>query len=526
VLRPLALWFAIVVVGASCQMATRDGLPAFPRSGELRILLPAWPASLNPNLNLDETATVVGRSLFSHLVAIDENGQLLGELADTWNVSSDGLVYTFNLRKGVRWHDGVPLTAADVRWSYEQIGTSGFARAALAPVASIETPDASTVVIRLKHPWAPFATELTGFGLSILPEHVYGGRDWDRHAANDAPIGTGPFTFVSRDEATGTITLAANPRYFRTGPFVERVVFSVARDPQTALARLLSGEADYSFVRPPHTALAALATTPQVRTRFLPSTGRYYAALNLRRAPFQDARVRRALAAAIDRPRVVLESLGGYGAPAIGWYTPAIAWAYNAAARVPEYDVAAARRLLDDAGLRRGPDGSRFTLNLVVPEASPALEIGEFVAQAWRRVDVRVNVDIVSIGEFPSRLVVARDYDAALMTGGQGPDPDVLRQRFAQTGDADYIGYESEAFRTALADGAKTTEMGARARAYFRAQEVLARDVPFVPLADTLRVVTSSARVRGLPHLEAQGLVGFYDFSLVRLDGDDRRGSR
>jgi peptide/nickel transport system substrate-binding protein len=505
----VALTVSVVACGPSAASTTR-----LQPAGEFRVLVPSRPSTLNPDLHLDEVALLVGRSIFNHLLSLNETGRLLPELAESWTTSADGLTYTFKLRQGVRWHDGAAFTAADVRWTLETLATDGFGgRDALAPVQSIATPDPLTVVITLKHPWAPFAGDLAGPGLSILPRHLYATGDWRTNPANDRPVGTGPFKF-DRWIDDGTLVLTANPQYFRSGPYVQRIVFEpVPSDEVTE--RLVSGRADYSVTRPASVDVHAPPEPLVIRT--LPTSGRYYLAMNLRRAPFNDVRVRRALANAIDRLEIVSTALAGLGAPAIGWYTPDVQWAYNSAVQVPEYDRDQARRLLDAAGLRM-KNGKRFHATLLVPNASPMTEIAELLRTQLASVGVDLTVERLPITEWPKRTVGAHDFDLTIVSGGQGPDPDHLRRRFlADTETGAYIGYDDPDFRQAVERGARVTAIAARAAAYYRAQEVLARDVPFIPLAEAVKLVVFNRRVSGLPQLEARGLVGMFDFSLVKL---------
>jgi peptide/nickel transport system substrate-binding protein len=513
-LRMFGLLSPVLVLIACTGTAASRPRPA--PSGEFRVALSAAPETLNPNIQLDESSFVVGRSIFSHLLSLDESGRLLPELASRWQVSPDGLTYTFTLRPGVRWHDGVLFTSADVRWSLEAIARDGYAREALAPIAAIDTPDDDTVVVRLEHPWAPFASDLTGPGLAILPRHIYGDRDWRTHPANQQPIGTGPFRFAER-RADGAIVLSANLRYFRPGPFVERLVFLPDVLPETVLEKLASEAVHYSLVRPPHLDPSSGTDHPDVKVQTLPTSARYYLAFNLRRQPFDDVRVRRAVAVACDRLEMVRSALMARGAPAVGWYTPDVEWAYNAAVRVPDFDLATARRLLDDAGLREAADGARLRTTMIVPDAPPLRELADVLQTQLAAIGIVVEIQRLPTSDWIRRVLNEGDFDMSLIAGSQGPDPDALRRRFASTDTGGYIGYTNEVFQSVLEEGARAVDLGARARAYHQAQEILSRDIPFVPLAEAVKAVLYHQRVSGLPQLEARELVGAFDFSLVKL---------
>lgn len=517
-MRRPSTWILLCVslaCSAGCQPSAASRPPRLAPAGELRVLLPFRPDTLNPNISFDEMAYVVGRNVFSQLLALNESGRLLPELAASWSISPDGLIYTFHLRQNVRWHDGVPLTSADVRWTLEAIARDGVARDALAPVEAIETPDWFTVRVRLRHPWAPFASNLAGFGMFILPRHRYEQGDWRRNPANDAPIGSGPFRFVRRDEA-GTIVLEANESYFRSGPYVRRLLFLVA-PPGELDVRRLAEQADVSAIRP-----ADFDPTqplpPPLASRALPSSARTYLAFNLRRPPLDDVLVRRAIASAIDRLSLVLDALHGQAAPAVGWYTPDVEWAYNAEARVPDYDLDAARRLLARARRARRLDSPlRFTLS--APSVPPYPAIARQIQQHLERAGIALDVELRSVSELTHQVLGNADFDLALVNGTQGPDPDSLRTRFlADTAAGAYIGYRNPAFREAVERGARTLDYAERATAYYRAQEILAEDVPFVPLVEHVKVIVYNRRVSGLPELEAQELVGAFDFSLVKVD--------
>jgi peptide/nickel transport system substrate-binding protein len=503
--RSWILLCASLACSAGCQPSAASRPPRLLPEGELRVFLPSRPDTLNPNISFDEMAYVVGRNVFSQLLALNESGRLLPELAASWAISPDGLIYTFYLRQNVRWHDGVPLTSADVRWTLEAIARDGVARDALLPVEAIETPDRFTVRVRLRHPWAPFASNLAGFGMFILPRHRYEHGDWRSNPANEAPIGSGPFRFVRRDEA-GTIVLDANENYFRSGPYVRRLLFRIA-PPAELDTSLLAEQGDVAVIRPADFD-PKQPPAPPLTSRTLPSSARTYLAFNLRRPPLDDLRVRRAIASAIDRLALVLEALQGQAAPAVGWYTPDVEWAYNAEARVPDYDLAAARRLLAEARrARRSGAPLRFTLS--APVLSPYPAIARQLQQQLARAGIALDVELQSVFELTSRVFGNADFDLVLVNGIQGPDPDSLRTRFlADTASGAYIGYRSPAFREAVERGARTLDYAERAAAYYRAQEILAEDVPFVPLVEHVKVIVYNQRVSGLPQLEAQELVG------------------
>ncbi len=516
--RTFFLTLALVILTACTPGATPTSPPEVKGGGgELRVALRAEPQTLNPDLGVDDAATIIAHNLFNQLVTLDADYRVIPDLAETWDLSADGLTYTFHLAKNVKWHDGQPFTSADVKWTFETIvSAKGAMRETLAPIAHIETPDATTVIIRLKEPFAPFVPMIAWIGTAILPKHIYEGSDWSKHPANAKPIGTGPFKFVEWLKGDH-ITLAANQEYFRRGPFLDRITYRLYQDPAQSTDALVKGEVEYTLARPSFDKIRTLEQTPGIRVQTFAHPARYYLGFNLRRKPFDDVRVRRAVNMALNRTELVDRALFGYGSPGLGFYTPAVGWAYNAQAQVPAFDRAGAEKLLDQAGLGRSADGTRVEATLVVANLSPFKELATELKTQLHAVGIELTIAFVPTADWTKRVLQERDFDLAMTDGTWGPDPDNLSVRFGSKGANQFMGYTSAEFDAALAEGARRTTMTERTQAYWRAQEILARDLPLAPLAEFVQVIAVRESVIGLPQLEARGLVTFNDYSLVRI---------
>ncbi|MFL6199048.1 MAG: ABC transporter substrate-binding protein [Thermoanaerobaculia bacterium] len=472
------------------------------RGGELRVLIPGEPRAFDPNAPGDEIAQTLAPSLYSTLVTLDTDGRLFPDLAERWEVEDGGRAYRFHLRKGVLWHDGRPLGSGDVRFTLERLNAQpSISHEAVLRISRVETPDELTVVLRLREPWAPFLSTLAWGGTYILPRH--------RPSKNNRPVGTGPFRFGEQVRGE-RVVLEASPRFHRPGPFLDRVVFLVAQDSTRAAQQLLRGEADYTVTRIPLGLVPRLERQPGLRVITGPSSARIFCAFNLRRPPLGDVRVREAVNRAIDRGDLVRRALFGYGAPAVGFYTPSIAWAYDGEAHVPPLDRERARTLLAAAGARR-------ELDLVVPDLAPLDEMSGLLRDQLAEVGLAVRVSRVPLNDWIDRVIRRRDFDLTLMSGGYGPDPENLSFRFGSRTATPNLGYANPELDAVLAAGAATLDLERRARSYFRAQEILARDLPIAPIAEAVTVTVFSRRVRGLPHAEGRGLVPAHDFSLVRV---------
>jgi peptide/nickel transport system substrate-binding protein len=510
---------ALLLAGvlAGCGAASLPQAPAAKGGGgQLRVIEPEEPAGFNPDIGLDEGAILIGENVFDKLADLDADLRVIPDLAESWSAAPDGRTYTFHLRRGVRWHDGQPFSAADVQWTLAALaGEDNLARQALDRIAGVSTPDPHTVVLQLAEPWAPLLPSLADH-VFILPRHLLAGTDWKRVMATWKPVGTGPFRFAEWVKGE-RITLNANPAYDRPGPYLDRVVYLFQHDSSRISELMLAGAADYALVRPGLALLPRLESSPHLRVEIRPSDSRYYCAFNLRRRPWLDPRVRRALNAAVDRPRLVDRALAGYGAPAYGFYTPIVSWAYDGGARVPAFDRGAAARLLDAAGLAADRRGVRWTAELVGPEFSPFTELAGEVAAQLKEVGIAVRPALLPPRDWIARIFERHDFDLALMGGSEGPDPENLASRFGMRGSLQFMGYASRELDATVAAGARRRTPAERAADYFRAQEVLARDLPIVPLAEGVHVWVHRRQVTGLPQNEARGLVASGEFSLVRV---------
>lgn len=497
----LSLAASLLLAACQPREPSPSPLAVAGRGGELRVLIPGDPRSFDPNDLGDEIAQSLAPSLYSTLVNLDTEGRFLPDLAASWTVADGGRTYIFHLRKGVVWHDGRPFGSRDVRFTLERLrDRRSVSHEAVRRIVSIETPDDLTVVLRLREPWAPFLATLAWGGTYILPRHA---------SAGDKPVGTGPFRFATRVPGE-RVVLEANRRFFRPGPFLDRLLFLVVPDSSQAAERLVRGEADYTITRIPSLQLPRLERSPGLRVVTLPSSSRIFCAFNLRRPPLGDVRVREAINRAIDRSDLVRRALHGYGAPGFGFYTPSVAWAYNGDAHAPPLDRERARALLAEAGPRR-------ELELVIPALAPIDEISRLLREQLAEVGLEVRITTLPFHAWSDRVIRNRDFDLTLMSGTHGPDPENLSFRFNSRTANPNLGYANPELDAVLQAGAAAMDLQERARSYHRAQEILARDLPIAPLAEAVAVSVSRRNVRGLPHAEGRGLVANQDFSLVRV---------
>lgn len=513
----------VVSIGAflsGCRSAGPDSGSLDPVTGGT-LVVAHWedPVSFNPCAKIDDAGVSLYFNIFNKLVTLDMDYRVIGDLAKEWTVSPDGKTYTFTLYANVKWHDGTPFTSADVKWTFDSIiANKGNAFDTLSVVDNIQTPDDTTVVINLKQPHAPFLSFLAWIGTFIMPKHIYDGTDWLTNEANQSPIGTGPFKFVEWVRGDH-ITLEKNPDYFMGAPYLDKVVFRIIPDSNTALQAFLNNEADVSFNRPPMSEIATLQATEGVEVDITAMPSRYYIAFNFAKELFQDLRVRQAVSMAVDGQEIVDRALQGIGEPGEGFYTPAIAWAYNAEAVRPAFDVEAAKALLDEAGYTKKADGFRFQWTLPYFTGQEWADMATVIKSQLAAIDIDVRLEQLEIAAWMTKVITNKDYDITILNGFQGPDPDNLKLRFGTGAGINVMGYSNTEVDELLAEAATLGSPEERAPLYHQVQTLLAADVPVVPYAEVSSIQLYHSWVHGLPWTDARGRLGFQSFAEAWLEG-------
>ena len=485
------------------------------------------PLSMNPDAQIDDAGAALHRVIYNWLVTFDYDYNIIPDLAYDWDVSEDGKTYTFYLYENVTWHDGVPFTSADVKWTFDAIKEfHGVAYTDIKcdNILSIETPDDYTVVFHLAEPYAPFLGFLAWYGTHIMPKHI-----WEPYVAQniswldpsieelEKPVGTGPFKLEEWKRADH-ITLVANEDYFKGRPYLDKIIYRIIPDPMVATQALYAGEVDLLHHRPPLEEIKVINATEGLIATVEPSLSRWYIGFNLAKSPFDDVRVRRAIAYAINRTEVVEKAMAGYGFPAEGCYIPGIAWAYNPDAKLPPYDPVKAEELLNESGYLRGPDGIRFTMTYTCWTGAEEVDIGQVIMDNLREVGIEVLLTSLEFHVWIDRVTVKKDFDIALCDGWQGPDPANLKIRVGAGEVVNFAGYENSEVERLLAEGDVEVDLEKRKEIYFRIQEILAEDLPYIWLADLTSFYIHKTKFHGFPWSEARGKAGFNVYTYVWIE--------
>jgi peptide/nickel transport system substrate-binding protein len=390
----------LLLVGSSLVAVPAIAQETPRRGGVMTVHFSTEQRILNPSLQASTGVYIVGGKIQEALVDLDAAGNPTPVLAESWESSADGKSITFKLRAGVTWHDGKPFTSADVAFTAMEMWKKilNYGTALQLFLTAVDTPDPLTAIFRYERPMplGLLLRALPDLGY-ISPKHIYEIGDIRQNPANTAPIGTGPFKFVQYER--GQFIIAdRNTNYWRPNlPYLDRVVWRVIGDRAAAAAQMEAGQILFS----PYSSLAIsdfqrLARDPrfEVTTRGNEGNARTNTLeFNFRNPILADIRVRKALAHSLNIPFFIENFLGSFAKPGTG-PIPSVSTDYYPAG-MPQYpfDVAAANRLLDEAGHRRGAGGLRFSLRLhPAPWGEDISLFATFMQQSFAQIGVRIEI--------------------------------------------------------------------------------------------------------------------------------------
>lgn len=510
----MAMLFSVVT--AACNRpekppaAAAASSSAIPATGDSLVEGTIGEAStLIPLLASDASSHAVAGQIYNGLVKYDKNLNIVGDLAESFDIAPDGLTITFHIRRGVRWHDGAPLTSRDVLYTY-RVTIDPKTPTAYAEdfkqVKSITAPDSHTVRVTYDSPFAP---ALASWGVSILPAHLLEGTDITRSPLARNPVGTGPYRF--KEWISGQkIVLEVNSDYFEGRPYIDKYVYRIIPDSSTMYMELKAGAIDLMALTPVQYArqTGSESFTGRFNKYRYPSSSYLYMGYNLRHPLFGDKRIRQAMTAAINKDELVQGVLFGMGQRAHGPIVPG-RWAYNPAVRDIGYDPKRAAELLAEAGWKEKNsdgilvrNGKPFKFTILTNQGNQQrLMTAQIIQQRLRQVGIDVKIRIVEWAAFLKEFVNKGNFEVVLLAWSISQDPDmydIWHSSKTNVGELNFVGYKNPEVDRLLIEGRSTFDIEKRKRAYFRIQDILADEQPytFLYVPDSLPVVSS--RVRGV----------------------------
>lgn len=478
----------IALAVAGCHRAPVRTAPA----GYLQVDIETSPIALDPRFDTDAISARIDELVYASLLRVDTHGDFIGELAESFERPTPTTI-VFHLRRGLRFGDGRPLTARDVKYTYDSIldpVTRSPKRAGLEALASIAAPDDATVVMTTARPYAP-ALEMGMVG--VVP---YGTPPPGKGAAR-WPAASGPFRIASfaRDES---VVLERNPYRGYAPNAVSAITFKVVPDPTVRALELAEGVCDLAENNIQPDLLGYLGVRPDLVIETTPGTSYFYLAFNFHNPHLRDLRVRRAIAYAINRRAIIGSLYKGTARVASGMLAPEN-WAYSGDVPQYHYDPFKASQLLDEAGYPIGMDGTR-ALKLVYKTTPEGRRLGETVQAMLKRIgvtlDIRTNEFATFYGDiqrgnfdlFPLEWVGINDPHQYYMVFDSKMAPPAGNNR----GD-----YSNPSMDRLLEAGDATLDPAARRKIYGQVQQIAAEDLPYLSLWWLDNVVVLNRRVKG-----------------------------
>ncbi len=457
-------------------------------SGQLVVAAEQDPVGYDPHKVPAASSVRIYALVYDSLTSLDKNMNLIPGVADSWKVSEDGKTITFQLHKGVKFHNGREMTSEDVKYSFERIlnpDTGSIAKSYFSSIDKIETPDPNTVVFHLKNPDSALLANTSSVYASIVPKEV---ADLNKEA-----VGTGPFK-MEKNESGQYVLLKKNPDYFVQGePKVDEIKFQIMKDEAERLAAIRAGKVDLTVVTADSAKI--LENSKNITVKSYQSMEYGYLGINVAKKPFDDPRVRQAISYAVDRNQVVQTVWKGE-AVTTGPISPALAnWALDANVyQSYKQDVAKAKQLLAEAGYPNG-------FNTVIETASTypdMIETAQVLQQQLKAVGINAEINQLEWGNY---IKTWKSKDANLMVGRNtsGIDPDrSMRFFFSSTGSGNVWNYSNPKYDELVQKALETTSPDERKKLYEEAQKMIVeQDVPNLFLASPKNFYAVTDKVEG-----------------------------
>ncbi len=484
------------------------------KGGRLVVAADSEPRNLNPAIVASNGVFFISSKIVEQLAEADYTAKdgLSPRLAVSWEGAADGLSATFRLREGVKWHDGKPFTSADVAFSALDVWKplQNLGRTVFKDLQAVDTPDEHTAVFKFSKP-TPFQLIRNALPAltSVLPRHVYETGKIEDSPANNAPVGTGPFKFAEYKPGQ-YYRLEKNPGYWGDGePYLDEIVYQVLPDRSSAANALEAGEIQLAaFSAVPLADLDRIGKVPGLKVVTKGYEGLTYqlvVEINHRRKELADLRVRQAIAHAIDKDFVVKTIFLGYAETATGpvpkndpqFYTP----------DVPTYafDLARANALLDEAGYKRGDNGTRFALKLLpAPYFNETKQFGDYLRQALAAVGIDAQLVNNDAAAHMKAVYTDHAFDLAVGPPVFRGDPAISTTILVQGGIPDGVpfsnqgGYENAELDAIIEKASRTLDAEARTELYRQFQKKVAEDLPLINVADWSFISVASDRLRNI----------------------------
>jgi peptide/nickel transport system substrate-binding protein len=470
---------SIVVATALALAATTS---AMAQRTDIVVGMVLEPPHLDPTAGAAAAIKEVGyANIFEGITRIGPDGSVQRGLAESWEISEDGKVYTFKLRTGVKFHDGTAFSGDDVKFSIERALAADSVnpqKQLWSAVETVEVVDPATVKITLKHPQGAFLWNL-GWGEAAIvsPATAEGNKE--------KPIGTGPFKFENWAKGS-SITLVKNPEYWGEPVALEKAEFRIIPDAAAAVPALLSGDVHAFSNMPVGDSLPMVESDPRFKVVIGTTEGETVLATNNKKEPFDKLEVRQAIAHALNREEIIAGSPPGLGVPIGSHFAPHHPAYIDLTGTYP-YDPAKSKELLAKAGF---PDG--FSATLKLPPPGYARDGGQVVASQLRQVGINLEIIPLEWADWLGQVFKDKDFDLSIISHVEPNDINIYGRKDY------YFQYDNPTFDAALAELEVTADEGKRNELYGKLQRIIAEDAVNGFLFQLPKVGVWDAKIEGM----------------------------
>ena len=468
---------------AAGMLVLASGVTAFAARSDLVLGIVLEPPHLDPTASaaaaVDE---VVYANVFEGLTRIGPDGQVMPGLAENWDISEDGKTYTFKLRNGVKFHDGSGFDAEDVKFSLDRAraeDSTNAQKGLFSAIDSVEVVDPSTVKVTLKQPQGAFLYNM-GWGDAVIvaPESA--------ETNKENPVGTGPFRFGNWAKGS-SITIVKNPDYWGEPVSLEKAEFRIVPDAAAAVPALLSGDVQAFPQFPAGDALPQVQADPRFAVVIGATEGETILSTNNKKPPFDNLKVRQAIAHALDRQAIIEgASAGGNGVPIGTHFSPANKDYVDLTGMYP-HDIAKAKELLKEAGLENG-----FKSTIKLPPPAYARDGGQIIASQLKEVGIELEIIPVEWAQWLEQVFKGKDYDLTIVSHTEPNDIGIYAR------DDYYFNYDNPEFKKVMAELDVTADPAKRSELLKSAQTILAEDAVNGFLFELPKIGVWDAKVEGL----------------------------
>lgn len=501
--------------GSDAEEAVSGGTYIIAQQGE--------PKNMNPDTVSDDYLYAPAQNMFNRVVKLNNNYQVLPDLATEWEISDDALTYTFHLNENAKWWDGEAVTADDVKYTFDTIVAENYANASVfANVDEIVAQDEHTVVFKMAQADATFLANLAWYGTFVLPKHVLDGQDWLTSDFNTNPVGSGPFKFAAWNKGTD-LRLEKNADYWGDVPYLDELVYTVIPDGNTQYQAWQNDEVDeIASAMIPTSEIEALQAEEDKYiwvTQEWPSP--YYITFNMKEGPFADVAVRKAVAMGISREEVSEKAFNGYK-PANDYYISKIFTdALNEDAKEPDYDPDGAMKVLEDAGYKKDSDGYYLNITLTIFEGFE--DAANVVVAELDKIGIKCELSVIDYNVWEENCWKNQQYEMTMVAGFQGPDVLGAVRRWTKDGTVNVNGYYDDEIEDLVTKALAASSQDEINDYMKQIQAILAEDIPVLMLVNYTDVAAFKSYVHGHPMYTdeqggSRGKAGFSEMTYTWID--------